>query len=287
MHDITLYIFGGAAHITREPRRARDEFFMAAAGPLSSLAIGGAFGLLWWLTPGGLAPLRAVAGGLGWINTALAIFNLVPGFPLDGGRVFRALVWGATGSLHRATVIAVRLGRAIAFGFIFWGVWQVFGGNWADGLWIAFIGWFLDSAATQAYRQMALREILAGHTAREAMATDCPSVLRRLTIDTLVHSVLLPSGRRCFVVIDDGRLAGLLTLHRIREAPRDQWPTLRVEDLMIPREALKTVGPDDPLVTVFERMVAEDVNQFPVMEGERFMGMVSRDTLLGFLHPRS
>ena len=124
-------------------------------------------------------------------------------------------------------------------------------------------------------------------TAREALLTDCPHVLARLTLDVVVDQVAHPSGRRCFPVMEGGRLHGLLTLGQIARVPRDRWPTTRVADIMVPLDRLKIVRPDDALTTIIERMAAEDVNQFPVLEGEQFMGMVSRDTLLSFIRTRA
>lgn len=287
VRDITLFIFGGAAQISEEPKSARDEFLMAVVGPVTSLVIAALFSLLWWVSRPISEPLHALAGWMAWINVALALFNLIPGFPLDGGRIFRALVWAITGNLRQATQIATGLGRVVAYGFIFWGVWQIFGGNWTSGLWIAFIGWFLENAATASYRRVALQEMLAGHTAREVMMTDCPHIPPGLTLDVLVDQVVLPSGRRCFPVMEGDDVHGLLTLHLIKKVPREQWATTRVEDVMIPRDELKTVKPDDELTLVFDRMAAEDVNQFPVMENGRLLGMVTRGNVLAFLRARA
>lgn len=287
VRDITLFIFGGAAQISEEPKRARDEFLMALAGPATSLIVAVLFGLLWLVILPVSPLLHALAGWLARINVGLALFNLIPGFPLDGGRVFRAIVWSITGNLRRATQIATGLGRAVAYGFIFWGVWQIFVGNWADGLWIGFIGWFLENAATASYRQVALRDILIGHTAREAMMTDCPRIARGLPLDVLVYRVVLPSGRRCFPVMEDDHVLGLLTLHGIKQVPRERWATTLVEEAMLPQDELKTVGPDENLAVVFERMITEDINQFPVMENGKLLGMVARNNLFAFLRARA
>ncbi|MFQ6058915.1 MAG: site-2 protease family protein [Anaerolineae bacterium] len=287
VRDITLFIFGGAAQISEEPRSARAEFLMALAGPATSLVIAALFGLLWLVSLPVSPLLHALASWLAWINVALALFNLIPGFPLDGGRVFRAILWAVTGNLRRATQIATGLGRLVAYGFIFWGIWQIFGGNWADGLWIGFIGWFLENAATASYRRVALQEMLAGHTAREVMMTDCPRIARGLTLDALVDQVVLPSGRRCFPVMEDDQVFGLLTLHLIKKVPRERWATSRVEDVMIPLAQLKWVRPDDELTTILDRMTAEDINQFPVMDAGRLLGMVARDNVLAFIRTRA
>ena len=287
VRDITLFIFGAAAQISEEPKTARGEFLMALAGPASSLIIAGLFGLLWLVALPISPQLHALAGWLGQINVGLALFNLIPGFPLDGGRVLRATVWGVTGNLQRATRIATGLGRVVASGFIFWGAWQIFAGNWSNGLWIAFIGWFLENAATASYRRMALKDMLTGHTAREVMMTDCPRIARDLSLDALVDQVVLPSGRRCFPVMEGDTLLGLLTLHSIKGVSREKRAMTTVEEAMIPLGELKTVDPSDELTIVFERMIAEDVNQFPVMEKGKLLGMVARNRVLAFLRTQA
>lgn len=282
VRDITLFIFGGAASMEREPRRPREEFLVALAGPVSSLALAGVFGLLWWLSNGSDGPVHALTGWLAGVNLALTVFNLIPGFPLDGGRVLRAVAWALTGSLRTATRIASGVGRAVAYGFIFWGVWQLFSGNWMNGLWIAFIGWFLTHAIEVEWKG-SLRELLAGHVAREVMVTDCPRLARRQTLDVVVETAVLPSGRRCLPVVEDERVFGLLTVERIRAIPRERWPFTRVEDVMLPRAAVAPLGPDDDLMLVIERMNAEEVDQLPVMNGDRLAGVVTREHLSRFV----
>ncbi len=285
---ITLFIFGGVAAMTREPKRALHEFLIAGAGPLVSFMLAALFGLVWLLgRQQQILSVAAVGGWLASINLMLALFNLIPGFPLDGGRIFRSIVWGLTGNLRGATRIAAAVGQGVAWLFILLGVWQIFGGNWVNGLWIAFIGWFLNNAARSNVQQAALQDLLEGHIAREAMLTDCPHLPRRLTLDVATEQVVLPSGRCCFPVVEDGQLLGLVTVSSIAAVPQQRWPVTRVEDVMIPRAALNTVRPDDQLTTVFERMTTEDINQFPVMEHGRLLGMVSRDTLFNFLRART
>jgi CBS domain-containing protein len=169
---------------------------------------------------------------------------------------------------------------------VVWGIVQIIHGQWADGLWIAFIGWFLNSAAAGSYQRLAWQQAFAGHTAREVMMTDCPTIPRRLTLDALVDHVVLPSGRRCFPVVADNQLEGLLTLHGIKAIPRSRWPATRVEDVMIPIRNLKTVKADDELQTVFDRMVDENINQFPVVEDGQLLGIVARDNLMRYLSTR-
>lgn len=284
---ITLFLFGGAAQISEQPRRARDEFLMALVGPLTSAALAIIFGAVWFVTresnPNGALMINAVAGWLASINASLALFNLLPGFPLDGGRVLRAVVWGATKNLRTATQVAVFGGAVIAWVLISIGLWQVFNGNWANGLWIAFIGWFLQGAALQEGQGTIVNDILKGHTAREVLMTDCPHVLKQLSLDVFVENIAIPSGRRCFPVMEGDKFLGLLTLHRIQGVPRDEWKTTRVADVMLPPEKLTTARLDEDLTQVLEEMARADVNQMPVFENNRFLGMVTRGNIIAFL----
>jgi Zn-dependent protease len=167
VHDITLFIFGGVSQLEEEPQTAATEFIMALVGPLTSIVLGGAFGALSVAASGVSEPLAALGMYLGGINVVLGLFNLIPGFPLDGGRVLRSVLWQATGSLQRATRWASLVGQAVAYLFILAGIWRIFTGDWVGGLWIAFIGWFLDNAASSSYRQLTVRNLLVGHKVRE------------------------------------------------------------------------------------------------------------------------
>ena len=287
VRDITLFVFGGAAQISEEPKTPRNEFWMALVGPLTSFVFAALFGLLWLIGRSVSPYLQALALWLAGINVSLGLFNLIPGFPLDGGRVFRAAVWAVTGNLRLATQIATTLGRFVAYGFILFGGLQIFTGNWFNGLWLAFIGWFLENAATVSYRKMALDEMLAGHTVREIMTTACQSIPRHLTLDAFVDGVLLRTARRCFPVHEGGELQGLVTIHRVRQVPRERWKTTRIQDIMIPRSELKTVAPSDELSAVLARMAAEDVNQFMVVEEGELLGLVARDNFLNFIQTRA
>jgi|SRR5579859_2985271 len=173
------------------------------------------------------------------------------------------------------------------FGLIFWGIWQIFQGDWADGLWIAFVGWFIEQAATQSVARVALKDTLAGHAAREAMMSDCPHVPPAMTIQKLVDDVVLSSGRRCFPVIGGARVTGLTTLNEVRAVPQDRWATTTVGTAMIPLKELKAVSPDTGLSDVFEQLTQADVNQLPVMENGQLVGMIARDNILAFLQTRA
>jgi Zn-dependent protease/predicted transcriptional regulator len=299
VESITLFILGGVSQITQEPKQAGQEFRMAFAGPLTSLIIGAIF--YWIIYPqtlhstGFAQYVNGISYWLGWVNLLLGAFNLVPGFPLDGGRVFRSIVWGATNNLRKATRIASDTGRAIGYLFIFAGIVQIFtdrlsfilGSGWFGGIWIALIGWFLESAASGSYRQLALQEILQGHTVSEIMTRDCLMVSPDISVEKLVNENVLTSGRRCFPVVSDGRALGLVTLHNIKAVPRETWASKKVRDIMTSSDALKWVSPTDELTRVLQMMTESDIAQVPVIQDNTIVGMVGRDNLMNFIELRS
>lgn len=287
IQSITLFIFGGVSRMTEEPKQPQVEFRMALAGPLTSLVLGGIFLAIWrWL--GDLPEFaKAIAFWLGWINIALASFNLIPGFPLDGGRVLRSLLWWQSGNLRSATRIASTVGRGIGYLLILIGIALIFMGNWINGLWLAFIGWFLESAAAGSYRQLALQDILKGHKVSELMTRDCPVLPPELTIQQLVNEQILTSGRRCFPVVRHTRVLGLITIHDIKAVPREQWSIKTVEEAMTPFANLKSVGPDEDLTTALRILTEQNVNQLPVVKDGNIIGMIARDNLLSFITVRS
>jgi Zn-dependent protease len=282
VRSITLFIFGGVAQIGAEPPRPSAEFLIAIAGPIVSFALAVVFYVLALvLVP--VHPLFGLASYLALINGALVAFNLIPGFPLDGGRVFRAIVWAINRNFRRATLIAANVGRAFAFIFIFLGLWQMFAGNFGGGLWIAFIGWFLETAASAQIHQVAFQSTLAGHKVSEAMTTKCPVVSPTLTLQQLVDEHVLPTGRRCYVVGRDAEAVGLLTLHHIKETPRSGWATTTVGDVMVPLETMKHTQPDAELWNALQEMDRDGVNQLPVINEGKLVGMLSRDDVITHL----
>jgi Zn-dependent protease len=287
VRSITLFIFGGVSEISKEPTQPKDELRIALAGPLASLVIGAIFWAIWfWL--GGLSEfITAIAFWLGLINIFLAGFNLIPGFPLDGGRVLRSILWWRSQNLRRATRTASNIGRGVGYLFIFGGIVLIFQGLWFNGLWLAFIGWFLENAAVGSYRQLALQDKLQGHTASEVMTRDCLMVPPDITIERLVHEHILISGQRCFPVVTNSRLLGLVTIHNIKSVPRNLWNTKMVKEAMTPFDNLKWVRPDEDLSSVLQILTEEDVNQVLVVEDNRnIVGMVARDNLLSFVNVR-
>jgi len=246
VRSITLFIFGGIGQIGGEPPSAIAEFFIAIAGPLVSLALAIFFYAAQPLVAG-VEPLLGLAKYLAYINMALVLFNLIPGYPLDGGRVLRAIVWAITGDMDRSTLIAAAVGRFSAFLLIFTGVWQMFNGNLGGGLWVAFIGWFLDNAASIQMQQAMFRGLLMGHRVSQAMSTHWAVIPEDLTLQQLVDEQILGSGQRSFLVNRGDRTVGLITLHRIKEVPRPEWATTSAAQAMLPLEQLKCVDPDTEL----------------------------------------
>lgn len=281
VRSITLFIFGGVARIGTEPPSPTAEFRIAIAGPLVSLVLAVFFYLVQPLVAG-MEPLLGLAKYLAYINFALVLFNLIPGYPLDGGRVFRAIVWAVTKNMRRATLLAANVGRAFGFLFIFVGVWQVFTGNFG-GLWITFIGWFLDRAAAAQVHQVMFQGLLTGHTVSQAMSNHCAAIPEELTLQQLVDDHILGSGQRCFLVNRGENPVGMMTLHRIKEVPRQDWATTRAGRVMLPLEQLKRTSPDAELWAALQQMDRDGVNQLPVTRNSHVIGMLSREDVITFL----
>lgn len=286
VRSITLFIFGGVAEITEEPDRATKEFFMAVVGPLSGLAIALIFAVLWLAVRGFSEPVGALARYLAIINTSLAFFNLIPGFPLDGGRVLRALVWGISGNLRMATLVASWLGQGIAFLFMLWGIWQVFTGAFINGLWIAFIGWFLRNASISGYRQVLVRDMLRDVRVEDLMSHDFGVVSPALTIQELVDDYILHRHDHAYPVADGDHLRGIICLHDVRAVPRQQWNSTTVGEVMTLWERLATVSVEDDGNTVLTSLNTHNVGQLPVVEGDRVIGMLRRSDVIRFLQLR-
>lgn len=279
---ITLFIFGGVSQMAAEPPSATAEFWIAVVGPVVSFALAAIF---WELEPLLVwsPPLFALAKYLALLNLVLGAFNLIPGFPLDGGRVFRAIVWRITGKYQRATSVAAATGRFFGFSLIFLGVWQALSGNFANGLWIAFIGWFLESAAGSQLQQEILKSLLGGHKVADAMQRDFLQVSGDVTLQEVVDKHVLRSGVRYLIVSGPAGPAGMVTLASIREIPRPAWSTTTASQAMVPLEKLATTRPDAVLWSAVEKMGRDGVNQLPVVEGNGIVGVLSRDDVLHYL----
>lgn len=304
IHRITLFMFGGMAHMENEPPSWRGEFLMAIVGPVTSLLLG--LGFLWLAAlvrgpmafdpenPGAslamLSPLATVLLWLGPINILLALFNMVPGFPLDGGRVLRALLWGATGNAKLATRWASRAGQGFGWLLIITGLlmimgWRVpfFGTGLVGGLWLVFIGWFLHSAAAMSYRQLLMHESLSGVPVRRLMQAPVASVTPDTRVVTFVEELVMPSGQRAFPVETDGRLVGMVSLRDLQKIQREAWDSTTVSQIMTPAAELATVTPEHDAEQALEILAQRDLNQLPVVSGDVVLGLLRREDVVKWL----
>ncbi len=286
--EITLFALGGVSNIEKGPTSAKVEFWMAFVGPLTSALIGAlCLGARTLNGAGESTPTGAMLTWLAYINLALAVFNMLPGYPLDGGRILRAIIWWKTGDADRSTRLASKTGQIVGMLFIGYGVMQFFTGAGTGGLWTAFIGWFLLQAARETYLQLDFTRALTGVTAGSVMVRDCPVVDGNLNVQGFVDDELLKTGRRCFIVTQNGVVSGLMTPNEIAGLDRGRWPYTTLVDVMRPLEDLHTVTPDTPLQEALEIMGREDLNQLPVMRNGRLEGVLSRSQVLTFLQTRA
>jgi Zn-dependent protease len=285
---ITLFALGGVSVIEKESPNARTEFLVAIVGPITSVVIG----VLMLGTVKGLggtgenSPVLDVLQWLGWINISLGVFNMLPGYPLDGGRVLRSLVWGVTRNAERATKFAARSGQAVAVIFILAGIYRFFQAKDPGGLWISFIGWFLLQAAGANYMEVELKHALAGLRASDLMTRDCAVVEGPTSVQDFVDHFLLRTGKRCFMVSVMGRLGGLLTPHEVRKVEREAWPVTPVQSIMKPIQEVRVVSPDTPVLDALEMMAKADLNQVPVVANQEVVGMLARGDILQALKSR-
>jgi Zn-dependent protease/CBS domain-containing protein len=286
IRGITLFVFGGVAQISRDAASPGAEFRIAIAGPLTSLGLAALFAGI-GAAAGSVALASVPALWLASINLAVAVFNLLPGFPLDGGRVFRAAVWAWTGSFERSDRAASRVGEMLALALIGFGVLGALRGNVAGGLWMALIGWFLESAVVAGRAQAALRGLLRGATVSQAMGHECASVAPSLTLEKLVQDEVLGAGRRCFVVAEDAHLRGLLTLHEVKGVQRDRWGRVTVGEIMRPAGTLVAVRPEEDLLEALQKMDDVSVAQMPVVADGHWLGMLDREHILHYMRARA
>ncbi len=289
---ITLFALGGVSQIESEASDASSEFWIAIVGPLTSLVIG--FVLLgivrswgWGLGREPVTPLASVLLWLGYINVLLGVFNMIPGFPLDGGRVFRAIVWWITKKPEKSTRIAAKTGEVVAFLFILYGLFQFFMHANFGGLWLAFIGWFLLEASRSSYAQVGIVSGLRDHRVADIMESNCTQVEGYLSLRDFVDHYLLHSGSRCFVVAQNNHVAGIVTPNEVRKVSRENWDQTSVQSVMRPLGDLRTVPPDMPALKAVELMNRENLNQLAVVSDGNLLGIFSRGQILRFLQLHS
>jgi len=284
--SIVLFIFGGVSNIEQEPQTPGIEFSMAFVGPLVSLLIGVVCYGLWLLVRGTHSLIVPILSYLALMNIILGIFNLIPGFPLDGGRVLRSIIWKATGNFQTATNITTFVGQAFAYLIILWGILLFFAGNAFNGLIIIFTGWFLLTSAQSARSQSMLDTAFRGVTVNQIMDTNVLTVPANISLQKLVDEYFLPRGLRSAFVMQGDQLAGLITLSDIRHVPRDQWPQTPVGYAMIPLERLHTITPQQNVKDVLPLMTGQDVNQLAVVQDGRLVGVLTREGILRSLEIR-
>jgi Zn-dependent protease/predicted transcriptional regulator len=294
VREITLFIFGGAATLEQESPDPRTELLVAGVGPLSSAGIAGVFFAAWLLLSGsGSEPLQVLAGPaleLASINLLLAAFNLIPGFPMDGGRLLRAVVWGATKDFVRATRIATRVGRIFAYLLIGIGFVIALRVDVVGGLWLSFIGWFLNHAAEASYKRVALEKLMEGIRVQDVMEREVASVSPNLTLDTLVDQHLLSGRASLYPVIHDGDLVGTVEIGQVSRVPRGDWSVTRVTDVMTRGTGLVTLTEPQPLwqaVTRFEESGTPAIPVVDAEDGRRLLGLVTRDGVFRALRARA
>ena len=308
VRSITLFIFGGVANIEREPDSPASEFLIAIVGPIVSILLGVAFLVLGGflanganLTSGnvqqllaGLGPVATLLFWLGPINIVLGLFNMLPGFPLDGGRVLRSILWAVTNNLRTATRLASAVGQALAWAFIIGGVAMIFGvrlpffgTGFISGLWLVFIGWFLNTAAIQSYRQVVIDDMLEGVPVSRLMRSEAPTVPPTLPISELVDSYIMKTDEHAFPVVQGDQLLGLVCLEDVRRVPRDAWDVTPVGQIMTPASSLDLASPREDANEAFNRLARRDVRQVPVVQDGRLVGMLRRRDITRWLHTQS
>jgi Zn-dependent protease len=286
IRGITLFIFGGVAELAEEPRSAGSEFVMAIAGPLVSAVLGGLFlgAYAVGTAAGWPSALLTIFEWLGWINLTLLGFNMVPAFPLDGGRVLRSALWGLTGSLRRATYWAALFGRGFAWVLIGLGVLNVLGGNIWGGIWLGIIGLFLSNAAQGSYQHVLIRQVLEGEPVRRFMNPEPIVVPPQIDLRTWVEDYVYRYHRKTFPVSSNGHVEGYITTRALAGLPRSEWEHRTVEEVMERDIAPVSIAPEADALDALTRMQRTHLSRLMVLDGDRLVGIVSLKDLLRFLH---
>jgi Zn-dependent protease/predicted transcriptional regulator len=287
-NSTTLFIFGGVSNLTTEPQSPRVEFLVTIAGPLTSLILAGIFALLHLATGGGASEVSAVLGYLASVNLILAAFNLIPAFPLDGGRVFRSVVWGITGSMHRATRLVTSVSRVLASLFIAAGLVETLvGGQFVGGLWLVFIGWFLYTSSTASSQQAVMDQVLRGVDVSDVMDASPAAIAPTTPVQSLVFDHLLDGSHRAVSVQNpNATLLGLVTLSDLRDLKQEDWRTTPVSEIMTPAARLQTVTPQEDLRQAIELLAGNRYHQLPVVEDSHLVGLLNRDHVMQYLQLR-
>ena len=282
VHRIVLYIFGGASEISQESPDAWIDFWITLVGPAVNLALWGLLSLAGLVLPGA-TPVAAVVEYLATINLLLGLFNLIPGYPLDGGRILMAVIWGVSHKKTRAVMVAASIGSFFAYLFIIIGVALLISGNILNGVWIAFIGWFVLNASGGEARRERLKSELAGHTVVEAMSRSYVTINANTPLQSLADEILLGGGKRSLLVKQGDTVVGLATMHVLQTVPQDQWPFTTVSQVMIPTQKMKQITPQTDIWEAMEALDKDGVNQLPVVVDGQIQGILSREDVISFL----
>ena len=286
---IILFIFGGMAQIEKEPETAKGEFIMAIAGPVASFILAIIFGIIWFFSRS-IGPVGEPARYLAIINIILGTFNLLPGYPLDGGRVLRSIVWKVTGNLRRATFIASTVGRIIGFLLIGTGIVFFFYGNFLNGVWLAFIGWFLQSSARAGYRQVLFRTVVEGVKVKDVMNEDIIEVDKDITLQRLVDDYFLKYRFGRFPVVEDiksRRLIGVISLNEVKGISRDKWSVVKAGDIVKPISEDEKVNMSIEVSDAIKKMGNNGLGHQVIMSGKRLSGIITKSDVMKFIKLKS
>lgn len=286
---ITLFIFGGMAEIEKEPETPYSEFVMAIAGPTASFVMGIIFGVIWILTVN-IAPIREPVKYLAVINIVLGVFNMLPGYPLDGGRVLRSIVWRVTGNLERSTFIASTVGRVIGFMIIAVGVFFILTGNFLNGVWLAFIGWFLQSSAQRGYRQLIFETSIKGIKVGDVMNENIVNVTKDITIQDLVDDYFMKYRFGRFPVIEDEktqRFIGVISLHDIKGVSKEEWAEVKIGDVVKTVSEIEKVNMSMEISDAIKKMGKNNLGHLVIMSGSRLRGIITKSDVMRFIKIRS
>jgi len=308
VHNITLFMFGGVSNIQRDPSSPWDELLVTIVGPLTSFILGAIFLVLGTgniaLTNvnimnatamlSELGPLPTILLWLGSVNILVGLFNLIPGFPLDGGRIVRSILWGITDNLNKATRWASWMGQAVAWTLIFAGMSMLFGAQipflgsgFINGIWLIFIGWFLQNAAVQSYRKVVIQDVLDEVAVRQIMNTDVPIIPANISIEDLINNHIMQSDHRAFIVYDDDTMVGLVTIDDVRKLDSEFRSRKMVRDIMTPSQKLIVVAPNEDVSEAFQRLQSKDVRQLPVVKENKIVGLLRRKDIIRWLQFQS
>ena len=283
IEKITLFIFGGVANISEEPKKPGTEFIIAAAGPLCSYFLMFIFWLISRILEPGSAPY-AVVRYVYFINGLLATFNLIPGFPLDGGRLLRSTLWRITGNLKKSTLIASNVGKGFAVFLIVYGVLNIMGGSLLSGIWLVIIGLFLKSAAHHSYENLVISTFLSDQTVDKIMSRNVVSVASDISVADLIDNYFLRYHFDSFPVISEGRTVGVVNMTDVKKVPRDKWPSISVEEIMQKDVSSLIIAPEDGIETALQKMAGENKGWLLVVDTEGSnVGVLTRSDIMHLL----